>query len=386
MDGIYQKSENRVNKVMLVANTDWYLYNFRLPLVEFLRQHDYNVVLVSPEGKYSTELSRAGHKWIPWNVSRKSTVPWGEGKALSRLINIYRREKPDLVHHFTVKPVLYGSLAARAAGVKGIVNAITGLGYLFLSEEIKTRLIRQFVRRIYSYALNLRNCVVIFENDTDRQYFISEGLVSLERTRLIEGVGVDTNFYSPMPEPPGEPVVIMPARMLWDKGVGVLVGAAQILKERGSQARVVLVGEPDAGNPTSIDEKTIRVWVKDGLVEWWGWREDMREVYAQCHIVTLPSFREGVPTVLLEAAATARPIIATDVPGCRDVVEHGVNGLLVPPNDEAALAEALLALIEDATLRRRMGAAGRQRVMQKYSVLQINTVTEEVYRSLLESH
>ncbi|MBE0409617.1 MAG: glycosyltransferase, partial [Anaerolineales bacterium] len=151
-------------------------------------------------------------------------------------------------------------------------------------------------------------------------------------------------------------------------------------------ARVVLVGEPDAGNPTSIDEKTIQSWVDDGLVEWWGWREDMREVYAQCHIVTLPSFREGVPTVLLEAAATARPIIATDVPGCRDVVEHGVNGLLVPPNDEAALAEALLALIKDATLRRRMGAAGRQRVMQKYSVLQINTVTEEVYRSLLESH
>jgi glycosyltransferase involved in cell wall biosynthesis len=372
-----------VSKVLLVANTDWYLYNFRLPLADYLLNLDYDVILVSPKGKYSLDMMQAGYKWISWNVGRKSIVPWSEGGALVRLINIYRSEKPDLVHHFTVKPVLYGSIAARVAGVKGVINAITGLGYIFLRDEVKARLLQLFVRLCYPFILNLKNSAVIFENDTDRQYFISEGLVSVERTWLIEGVGVDTQFFSPIPEQPGLPIVVLPARMLWDKGVGVLVDAARILKEKKSIARIALVGEPDSGNPASIDEQTIRGWVEDGLVEWWGWRKDMREVYAHSHIVTLPSFGEGVPTVLLEAASTCRPIVTTDVAGCRDVVEHGVNGLLVPPNDDIALAEALLTLINDADLRERMGVAGRQIMLEKYSVTHVNTKTEKVYKSLL---
>jgi glycosyltransferase involved in cell wall biosynthesis len=200
---------------------------------------------------------------------------------------------------------------------------------------------------------------------------------------LIQGVGVDPIYFSPLPEPAGIPVIVLPARLLWDKGVGVLVDAARLLRQKAN-ARVALVGEPDAGNPATVSSSTIQGWVQEGIIEWWGWQPDMRNVYTNSHIVTLPSFGEGVPTVLLEAAACARPIVTTNVAGCRDVVEDGVNGLLVPPNDAPALADALGKLIDDPALRSRMGAMGRQRVLEKYTNAIVNTATLEVYRALLE--
>jgi glycosyltransferase involved in cell wall biosynthesis len=371
-----------MTKILLVANTDWYLYNFRLSLAKFLRDHGYEIVLVSPAGRFAPLLQDAGFRWIEWDLGRQTLAPWTELRAMARLARVYQHEQVDLVNHFTVKPVLYGSLAARLVGVKNVVNSVTGLGFVFLSQGLKARFLRGVVKYMYRMAFAHPNCAVIFENETDRQYLIEERVITSQPTWLIQGVGIDPDCFSPLPEPAGTPVIVLPARLLWDKGVGVLVEAARLLRPQ-FEVRVVLVGEPDPGNPASIPQATIQGWVEEGVIEWWGWQNEMENVYANCHIVALPSFGEGVPTVLLEAAACARPIVTTDVAGCRDVVSHGVNGLLVPPDDVPALSKALERLINDPSLRSRMGAMGRQLILEKYTQEQVNSATLAVYQTLM---
>ena len=372
-------------KVILIANTDWYLYNFRLSLARFLRQEGYEVVLVAPTGRFIQKLQQEGFCCLSWRLDRKSFVPWTEISSVLFLLSLYRREKPDLVHHHTIKPVIYGSLVARIAGVPAVVNSITGRGYVFLSQERRALLLKILVKPLYRMALSYRKGGLIFENQVDRQYFIQERLADEQHTFLIEGVGVDTDIYFPCPEPEGLPVIMLPARLLWDKGVGVLVEAARLLRGK-VEARVALVGAPDKGNPNTVDEASLRLWQEEGLIEWWGWHDDMAPVYAQAAIVVLPTmYGEGVPTTLLEAAACAKPIVATDIPGCRAVVVHGRNGYLVPPNDPQSLADALAGLVSDPDLRARMGQQGRQLVVDKYTHRLINTATLGVYRRFLVS-
>jgi glycosyltransferase involved in cell wall biosynthesis len=236
---------------------------------------------------------------------------------------------------------------------------------------------------LYRLAFRSPRCAVTFENETDRDYFLTNRLVPKKRTWLIEGVGVDPQRFAPQPEPAGTPVIMLAARMLWDKGVGVLVEAARQLKNE-IPVRVVLVGEPDPGNPGTVSSQTLEKWHVEGIIEWWGWRPNMPEVYNQSHIVTLPTmYGEGVPTTLLEAAACGRPLVASDIPGCRQVVLDGQNGFLVPPNDPAALAQSLKRLVSDAALRGRMGAASRQLVMRKFTHAQVHAATLEVYQQIL---
>jgi len=373
-----------MTKIILVANTEWYLYNFRLSLASYLRQQGYEVALISPPGRFTARLEQAGFRWIAWGLGRKTLAPWKELASLLALAQLYRRERPHLVHHHTIKPVLYGSLAARLAGIPAVVNSITGRGYLFMRDTRTAHFLRWLLRPWYHAAFSPANCAVIFENVDDRRYFLDARLVYPERTWLIEGVGVDPEIFSPLPEPEGTPVILLAARLLWDKGIGTLVEAARRLKPRTS-ARLVLVGEPDPGNPASIETATLQAWVDEGLVEWWGWQEDMPSVYARCHIVVLPSLGEGAPTALLEAAACGRPLVTTDVPGCRDVVEDGVNGFIVPPNDPAALAAALEKLVLSPALRGRMGAAGRQRVLAHFTTSHVNARTLNVYQQIWKS-
>ena len=372
-------------KIALAANTDWYLFNFRQALAKDLQQTGNEVVMVSPPGKYAANLQQAGYSWLAWNVSRKAMSPAGEIKAILSLAKIYSAIKPDLVHHSTMKPVLYGSIAARLAGVPGIVNSITGLGYIWLSLNRKARIIRPFIKLLFKISLHGNRVRLIFENKMDQEYFVSEKLIQLEKTIVIPGVGVDTERFSPSPEPEDIPVIVFPARILWDKGIGVLIEAARIL-HKIYDVRIVLVGKPDPGNPTSVDEIMINQWEKEGLIEYWGWMEDMTRVYHQSHIVVLPSFYEGVPTSLLEAASCERPIVASDVPGCRSIVKDGVNGYLVPTNDHQALADALGKLIEDADLRKKMGAAGRKIILEEFTVQLINQRTKTIYNTLVLSH
>lgn len=370
-------------KVILVANTDWFLYNFRLALARQLREQGFDVVLVSPSGSFLSNFQVEEFRWIPWQLGRKSTSLFSEIRSFIQLVKIYRHEKPDLVHHHTIKPVLYGSLAARILGISGVVNSITGRGYVFVSSEIKARILKTLITPIYKIALKTQRGAVVFENQFDRKYFIETGLVPEERTWLIEGVGVDPDIFHPESEPEGTPVIIMAGRMMRDKGVQVFVEAARILKSRVA-ARLVLVGDPDPGNPSSIDQETLNNWDREGIIEWWGWQSEMPSVYWRSHIVTLPTmYGEGVPTGLIEAAACGRPLVATNIPGCLPIVQDGINGLLVTPNNPQALADAFEKLILDRNLRLEMGKKGRELVLEKFTHAKVNQITIEVYRHLL---
>jgi len=325
---------------MISANTDWYLYNYRMALARSLRETGFEVVLVSPKGAYASTFRDDGFQWIPWEVSRKGATPWDELSSLISLFRIYREEMPDLVHHHTIKPVIYGSIAGRLAKIPCIVNSITGRGHVYSSGGIRSQLVKTIVSVLYRIALKFPNIANIFENASDRDFFVDSGYVSTDQTWVIEGVGADPEIFFPSPEPDGVPVILLSGRMLWDKGVGVLVEAARKLKEK-MEARIVLVGEPDPGNPGSIDEDVLKGWQDEGVIEWWGWRSDMPAVYQTCHIVTLPTkYGEGVPTSLIEGAACGKPLVASTIPGCQSIVHPGVNGLLVPPDDPELLAES----------------------------------------------
>ncbi len=374
-------------KVVLVSNTEWYLYNYRLALGEFLRDRGFSVLWVSPPGPYADKLQQRGFRWLPWNLGRQTVAPWREMGALAQITRIYRREAPDLVHHNTIKPAIYGSLAARWAGVPGVINSITGRGYVFLDRDVRARLLKPLAHHLYRFAFRAASCLAIFENSTDRAYFLENGLIPPQRAHLIESSGVDAEVFAASPEPEGPLVIALVSRMLWDKGVGVLAEATRLLRSKKTlprDFRVVLVGEPDEGNPAAIPPDRLRAWEREGLLEWWGFRGDVAEVFRQSHIVTLPTmYAEGLPISLLEAAASQRPLVGTTLPGSQDFIEDGVNGLLVPPGDPAALAAALEKLALDPELRGRMGAAGRKRVLEKYTHQKINTATFDLYQQLL---
>ena len=368
-------------KVILVANTDWYLYNFKQSFLSFLEQNGFQIIIVSPVGYYSERIKNLGIRHIGWTIGRQSILPWQELYGLWKLVGIYRNEKPDIVHHFTVKPVLYGSIAAKLSGVPSVINAITGRGYTLLANEWKARLIRPVVSLLYQIAFTHSNMRVIFENEIDQDYFLHAGYVSRDKCDLIEGVGVDVEKFFPVPEPQGIPVVTYVGRLLWDKGVGIFVDSARILKGKLA-AKFVLVGIQDVGNPSNIPEEKIQLWVDEGLIEWAGWYEDVKSAYDSSNLIVLPSFYEGVPTVLLEAAACARAIVASDIPGNRIVVEDQVTGLIVPVNDAEALVVGIEKLLLAPELRSAMGAAGRERIIRSFTTQRINHETFAVYKKL----
>ena len=367
-------------KILLFANTDWYLYNFRLELAEALRARGDEVVLVSPGGAYAPRLQELGFRWVYFPLARRGLNPLVELSTILRLVSLYRREKPDLVHQFTVKCVLYGSLACFLLGIHSVVNSVEGLGYVFTAGGGARRWLRGLVKLIY--RLVLRPTWVIFLNPDDRLFFLKNHLVNPKRMVMIRSTGVDIRKFNPRPELTGIPLVILPARLLWDKGVGEFVAAARHLRAAGLRARFAFVGDIDDGNPASVHVPQLQAWEKEGVIEWWGWKENMEDVYAQASIVCLPSYyREGLPKALIEAAACGRPIVASDMPGCREVVRHGENGLLVEARDASGLAEALDYLIQNPNIRAKMGAGGRKIAEEEFSLELIIPQTLAVYKS-----
>jgi glycosyltransferase involved in cell wall biosynthesis len=369
-------------KVILFANTDWYLYNFRLELAFALKQAGYKVILMSPDGEYRHKLEEAGFCWSELPLSRRGINPFFELRNLYKIFCIYRNEKPDVVHHFTIKCVLYGSSAARLAGVKNVINSIEGLGYVFIAQGWRVNLMRQLV--LHWYRLILKGTKVILLNQDDQAFFIKENLISSQNGVLITGSGVNINRFSPRAgDKISDPVVILAGRMLYDKGVGEYAEAGRILKQMGVHARLVLVGNIDPGNPAAIPLETLESWQEEGIIEWWGWRDNMEMVYQQASIVCLPSYREGLPKMLIEAGACGLPLVVTDIPGCREVVEDGKNGFLVPPRDSQLLADALKKLIVDADLRNDMGLYSRKLVLERFSSDMINEKILAVYDEVL---
>lgn len=367
-------------KILFFVTEDWFVCSHWLPLIEGAKKTGFEVVVVTRTNRHAEKILQHGARVIPFEISRRGTNVLRELKNILRLMGIYRREQPDIVHHVAMKPMLYGSLAAHLMRVPYTVNWVAGMGWLFVSSNWRAKILRIAIRKVLGVLL--RGTAVIVENKDDQAIIAGIG-VAHQHIHLIRGAGVDTLRYAPSPEPYGVPLVVLPARMLWDKGVGEFVDAATRLRKRGVNARFVLVGEPDAENPASVPAEQLIIWQKEGAVEWWGRREDMPQVLAQSHIVCLPSYREGLPKSLLEAASCGRPIVTTDVPGCREIVCDEDNGLLVEARDAAALAEALARLLAEPELRQRMGRRGRERVLGEYSQERIVAQVLALYRGIL---
>jgi len=369
-------------KLLFLVTEDWYFCSHRLPLARAAKAAGYEVVVATRVGAHAEAIIAEGFKLVPIGLRRSSQNPWREIKAILEIAGIYRRERPDLVHHVALKPVLYGSIAARLTRVPAVVNALAGLGFVFASESLKARLLRPWVVGALRLLLDARERVLIVQNPDDRRMLVEGGVVKPARVRLIRGSGVDIRRFAPTPEPVGTPLVVLPSRLLWDKGVGEFVAAARLLKAQGVEARFVLVGDGDPENPATIPDGTLEAWRAEGVVEWWGRREDMSAVLESSSIACLPSYREGLPKVLLEAAACGRPLVATDVPGCREIVIDGSNGLLVPVRDAPALADAIGRLLADPGLRVAMGRRGRELVEAQFSEERVVMQTLAVYREL----
>tara|TARA_R110002049_G_scaffold48430_4_gene139599 strand:- start:5312 stop:6463 length:1152 start_codon:yes stop_codon:yes gene_type:complete len=377
--------QRRSKRLLFFVSEDWYFCSHRLPLAIAAQKAGYSVSVITNVNKHGKKIEDAGLQLIPVRLSRSSKNPLTEARLIYAICRHYRSARPDIVHHVAVKPVIYGSIAAKFAGVQAKVNAIAGLGSIFVSSKRSARLLRSLISRLYRYLLNQPGTRVILQNNDDARLLCDAGVLGAERVSLIQGSGVDPYMYAYVPEAKAnETTVVLASRMLWDKGVGEFVAAAEILKSEGLSVRFVLVGEADEANPSSISEMQLCAWRDAGIVEWWGRRSDMPSVFAASHIVCLPSYREGLPKVLIEAASCGRPIVTTDAPGCREIVRDGDNGFLVPVNQVEPLAAALRTLIGDPELRFRMGQCGRQRVLERFTLEQVVRETLAVYDSVMQ--
>ena len=369
-------------KLLFLVTEDWYFCSHRLPPARAALAAGYDVVVATRVERRGEEIISEGFKLVALGLRRRSRNPFTELAAVIEIIKLYWRERPDVVHHVALKPVLYGSFAALLLRRPAVVNAMAGMGFLFTSSRRTAGALRAVVSRVFRVILNADRNVLILQNPDDAAMLIAGGLVEPSRVRLIRGSGVDTVRFHPTPEPEGTPVVMLASRMLWDKGVGEFVTAAKELRVRGVIARFVLVGDGDTDNPASISDSQLKAWHDDGVVECWGRCDDMPAAFAQAYIVCLPSYREGLPKVLLEAAACGKPLVATDAPGCREIVHHSENGLLVPVRDATALGQAIERLLVDPGLRLAMGKKGREMVKTEFSEDHVARQTLAVYQEM----
>jgi len=372
-------------KLLYLATEDWYFVSHRLPLAMAAKSAGFNVSVATRVQNHGDAIRKAGLNLIPISLSRSGLHPVREFRSIARLAKLIRSESPDLLHNVAIKPVAYGTLAARFHGPKAIVNALMGLGWVFSSDSAKAQMLRPLIKMALRNALSGVNTRVIVQNKDDASLLTDLHLVRPEAIRLIRGSGVNPNAYSTKAPPPGPPLVILPARLIAPKGIFEFMQAAARLKAEGIDARFALVGAPDTANPAAVTREEIEPYMRTGQVEHWGWHEDMAHVLSMASIVCLPTFYgEGLPKSLLEAAASARAIVATDVPGCREIVRHGENGWVVPPRQSSALASALREAIKQPALCRHYGAAGRLMVEQEFSLEKIIKQTLDVYRELVK--
>lgn len=372
-------------KIILFANTDWYLYNFRRSLASALRDAGHDVLLISPSGMYGEKLRELGFHWTPIPMERRSLNPFREFKLLLWLRKLIRLEQADVVHGFTIKCAVYGSLAAKLAGVSASISAVAGMGYVFTSNNIRARLLRPLVRLLMRIALNGQRSRLILQNRDDVELFRTVGWVDQSRIRLIPGSGVDSSrFTVGRNRTEDKPLrVLLASRLLWDKGLAEYIAAARALKAENRAISFLLAGNPDPGNPASIPDSAIEGWVNEGLIEWLGHIDDMPALLSSVDVVVLPSYREGLPKTLIEAAACGLPIITTDVPGCREVVTNEVDGLLVPVRDAIALKNAIARLHDDSEFSEKLGLAAREKALTQFDerivIKQTLTVYEELF-------
>jgi glycosyltransferase involved in cell wall biosynthesis len=381
----YRKILSPSNRLLMVVNSASSLLSHRLELALAARECGYEVHVASPPGVGVDILLSNGLIYHPIPLSRSGMNLVTEFKSLLALVFLFLRIKPNIVHLVTIKPVLYGGIAARLAGVPGVVAAISGLGFVFMKTGSKATMLCRLVVWLYSIAFGKKNLKVIFQNSDDWKTIVRATGLKPSKVIMIPGSGVNLSRFSVKSLPSSTPVVVMVSRLLRDKGVIEFVEAANLLKMRGVQASFLLVGDPDPGNPTSIEAVDLVRWRTAGVVDVLGQRDDIADVFAQSHLVVLPSYREGLPKVLLEAAACGRAVVTTDVPGCRDAIDPGVTGILVPVRNAFALADAIQDLINDPVRCKTMGEAGRIMAEKVFDVRQVVASHLHIYKELINN-
>ena len=369
-------------RLLFVVNNPAFFLSHRLPLALAAQRAGYDVHVATMAGDSVSRIQAHGltHHIIPMTRSGKN--PLQELRTVWALYRLFRQLRPDVVHLVTIKPVLYGGIAARLAGVPAMVSAISGLGFVFVAKGAKASVVRQVVTVLYRLALGHRNSRIVFQNGNDRDVLRDLGAVRNEQVVMIRGSGVDLSDYAAVAEPPPPIVVLMVARLLRDKGVIEFVDASRILRREGANVRMLLAGGIDPGNPASVTQADVNEWQRQGIIEALGERRDIAELYAAAHIAVLPSYREGLPRSLIEAAACGRAVITTDVPGCRDAIEPDETGLLVPSHDAQALAAAISRLANDSGLRQKMGVAGRALAEREFDIEDVCRKHLEIYQAV----
>jgi glycosyltransferase involved in cell wall biosynthesis len=371
-------------KLLYVVNIPRFFVTHRLPLALAARQAGFEVHVATSDHDQENikHILDSGLPFHPLPLSQHGTSPLTELKTLNAIRKLYADLEPDLVHHVSIKPVIYGGIAAKLTGRKSIISAMSGLGYVFIGKGLKPFLLRQLTRPALKLAMAGENTRMVFQNPDDRQLFIDSGLVNPSTGILIRGSGVDESYFSPQPESTDNlPVVLFAGRLLWQKGLGEF---AEVARRLQGQARFVVVGYEEATSPLNVPTSQLEAWHNEGIIEWWGKRDDMPDVYAQANLVCLPStYGEGVPKVLIEASSCERACVTTDTAGCREIVKHGVNGLLIPPHDLDRLTSAVEHLIHHPQDRQQMGKNGRKIVLNDFTFRQVAEETFALYRLLL---
>lgn len=378
----------RKRHLLMFLTEDWFFLSHFVERALAAKERGYDVSIIAKDNGDAEKIRALGLNFIPLGIRRRGLNPVFE---IATLISLYRKmkqAKPDIIHNIALKPILLGSLAARLAGCRGIVNAPVGMGFLFSSSSTKARILRPLVRLLLKILLNPKGSKIIFENPDNLAALSAIGVVREKDSTVIYGAGVNIEEYVPAEEAPPPPVTVtLVCRMLWEKGVADFVEAARLLKSQGTAVRMWLVGDADEGSLASIPKQTLSEWHSEGAVEWLGKRSDIPDLLQQSHIACLPSFYgEGLPKSILEALASGLPVITTDTPGCRHAVADGENGLLVPPQDPKALASAIMQLVDDAPMRQRMGAAGRMRAETLFASDIVIEKTLAVYDAVVSSN
>jgi len=368
--------------VLFVGSPFEYFVSHRLALAKAAKSAGWSVHVATPPSKRGASLQSYGITHHLLALDRSGVNPLQELRSLLRIRQIFDEVRPDLVHLIGPKSVMYGGLLARWQGIPAMVCLIPGMGYIYLLGGLKGRILRAMGHAGYRLGLLHPNKRVIFQNPEDRQLFLDRHLCSAGEATLILGSGVDPQNWPAIKEPEGKPIALFASRFLREKGIEIFADIGRQLLNEGVNARFALVGEVDPGNPTSVSEEQIKAWEQDGI-ENWGFRQDMPEVFASCHLVCLPSYRrEGIPKVLIEAASCGRPIITFDMPGCREIVQNGVTGFVIPTKDVSAYKSAVRRLLEDANLRQQLGLAGRKRVENMFSLDQVIRQTLDIYNQV----
>ena len=361
-------SSNEIQpKIIFVANTSWYLYNFRLPLLKELVSRGYQVFALAPYDSYVKKLEEHGINHINIRITRSSLNPFADLKLLKHFLTIYRKYKPDIVQHFTIKPVIYGTLAARILRIKYIYNMVPGMGYVFTGTSFKKFWIQRIVRYLYRRTMVFSNHV-FFQNMDDCNYFLKHELVTKNRTTIIAGTGVDTNKFKPTKKIKKKTITfVIAARLLWDKGIGEFVEAAHALRRKYNNTDFWVLGPVDLENPKGIRPDQLQRWNQEGDVQYLGMTDNIKNYLSKADVIVLPSYyKEGLPLSLLEGASMGMPIITTDSTGCREVVEDGVNGFLIPIKDVKSLVASMEKFIKKPLLISQMGRASRKIVLKKF--------------------